>query len=224
MIQLDFDASTARDALSQDPVAVGYSSHEGAERAHWGDDKLETRRRQPSRRLSGRRLAREQVHGGAVPRQLGQGRRRLRRHAQSARRDSPDREDHPERRSSRAARVPVDRLPGTLGGAPAGVLQRADRPQSEDAMDEADHLVGELAFEELRRAHGRRVRDARDRLLLRRRRDRLERVSSSSFATQDRRSSCWPHSSHSGCSPSRARRGGRRPRSGSLDGAIGARS
>ena len=41
MIQLDFDAATARAALSQDPVAVGYSSHEGAERADWGDDKLE---------------------------------------------------------------------------------------------------------------------------------------------------------------------------------------
>ncbi len=41
MIQLDFDASSAREALKQDPVAVGYSSHEGAERAEWGDDKLE---------------------------------------------------------------------------------------------------------------------------------------------------------------------------------------
>ena len=41
MIQLDFDASSAREALSQDPVAVGYSSHEGAERADWDEDKLE---------------------------------------------------------------------------------------------------------------------------------------------------------------------------------------
>ena len=85
MIQLDFDASTARAALSQDPVAVGYSSHEGAERAHWGDDKLELVGGTPSRRLSGRRVAREQVHAGAVPRQLGQGRGRLRRHAKSPR-------------------------------------------------------------------------------------------------------------------------------------------
>ncbi|MGE5274967.1 MAG: hypothetical protein ACM3QU_14550 [Verrucomicrobiota bacterium] len=40
MIQLVFDAADARSALSQKPVEVGYSSHEGAERAAWGDDKL----------------------------------------------------------------------------------------------------------------------------------------------------------------------------------------
>ena len=41
MIQLNFDATNAREALPKDPVAVGYSSHEGAEQADWGDDKLE---------------------------------------------------------------------------------------------------------------------------------------------------------------------------------------
>ncbi len=41
MIQLVFDASTAEQALGQTPVEVGYSQHEGAERASWGDDKLE---------------------------------------------------------------------------------------------------------------------------------------------------------------------------------------
>jgi hypothetical protein len=41
MIQLVFDADDARAALDQDPVDVGYSSHEGAERASWDDDKLE---------------------------------------------------------------------------------------------------------------------------------------------------------------------------------------
>jgi hypothetical protein len=41
MIQLVFDASDAREALAEEPVAVGYSSHEGAERADWGDEKLE---------------------------------------------------------------------------------------------------------------------------------------------------------------------------------------
>jgi hypothetical protein len=40
MIQLVFDAGDAHGALSQAPVAVGYSSHEGAERADWGDEKL----------------------------------------------------------------------------------------------------------------------------------------------------------------------------------------
>jgi hypothetical protein len=41
MIQLVFDAGDEREALTEDPVEVGYSSHEGAEKADWGDDKLE---------------------------------------------------------------------------------------------------------------------------------------------------------------------------------------
>ncbi len=41
MIQLDFDASNAAQALATKPVDVGYSQHEGAERAEWGSDKLE---------------------------------------------------------------------------------------------------------------------------------------------------------------------------------------
>jgi len=41
MIQLVFDASTPAQALERPPVEVGYSQHEGAERAAWRDDKLE---------------------------------------------------------------------------------------------------------------------------------------------------------------------------------------
>jgi hypothetical protein len=41
MIQLVFDGSTAAEALDRKPVEIGYSQHEGAERAAWGDDKLE---------------------------------------------------------------------------------------------------------------------------------------------------------------------------------------
>jgi hypothetical protein len=41
MIQLVFDAGNAREALEAEPREVGYSAHEGAERAAWGDDKLE---------------------------------------------------------------------------------------------------------------------------------------------------------------------------------------
>ena len=41
MIQLNFHASTATQALGETPHEVGYSQHEGAERATWGDDKLE---------------------------------------------------------------------------------------------------------------------------------------------------------------------------------------
>ena len=41
MIQAVFDASTVDQALHQSPVEVGYSQHEGAERAAWDDPKLE---------------------------------------------------------------------------------------------------------------------------------------------------------------------------------------
>jgi hypothetical protein len=41
MIQLDFDAPTARQALETKPALVGFSQHEGAESAHWGDSKLQ---------------------------------------------------------------------------------------------------------------------------------------------------------------------------------------
>jgi hypothetical protein len=41
MIQLVFDATTPAQALQRSPVEVGYSQHTGAERASWGDDKLE---------------------------------------------------------------------------------------------------------------------------------------------------------------------------------------
>jgi hypothetical protein len=40
-IQLVFDAADARQALSREPVSVGYSQHEGSEEATWGEDKLE---------------------------------------------------------------------------------------------------------------------------------------------------------------------------------------
>ena len=41
MVQLLFDADDAEEALGEDPVSVGYSQHEGAEAADWGDEKLE---------------------------------------------------------------------------------------------------------------------------------------------------------------------------------------
>jgi hypothetical protein len=41
MIQLVFDAGDARAALPSQPVEIGYSQHEGAERADWSDEKLD---------------------------------------------------------------------------------------------------------------------------------------------------------------------------------------
>jgi hypothetical protein len=41
MVQLNFDATDAADALRRDPVEVGYSAHEGATSSAWEGDKLE---------------------------------------------------------------------------------------------------------------------------------------------------------------------------------------
>jgi hypothetical protein len=41
MVQLNFDADDAREALEREPTGVGYSSHEGAEAAAWGEEKLD---------------------------------------------------------------------------------------------------------------------------------------------------------------------------------------
>ena len=41
MIQLLFEAEDAAEALEGEPTRIGYSQHEGAEQADWGEDKLE---------------------------------------------------------------------------------------------------------------------------------------------------------------------------------------
>ena len=41
MIQLNFDAKDAADALGRDPAEVGYSAHEGATSSAWEDDKVD---------------------------------------------------------------------------------------------------------------------------------------------------------------------------------------
>jgi hypothetical protein len=41
MIQLNFHAADASQALHEQPTEVGYSQHEGGERAEWGDPKLQ---------------------------------------------------------------------------------------------------------------------------------------------------------------------------------------
>ena len=41
MIQFVFEASNAAEALAGQPLEIGYSQHEGAEQAAWGDEKLD---------------------------------------------------------------------------------------------------------------------------------------------------------------------------------------
>ena len=166
MIQLVFDADDAADALDERPVEVGYSSHEGAEKAAWDDDKLEI--------VGGTHPVVYPAAGSHANKftdalYLGssaEAGRRLRRHARAAPRDHAGRPDDPERRRGRRGGVPVDHVRGTVGRAAEGLLQRADRPQHEDAVADADRVVGGLARSQLRRADRGRARDGRHRLLL----------------------------------------------------------
>ena len=124
------------------------------------------RRRDAPRRLPGCGIAREQVRRGALARQLGRGRSRVRRHARAAHAARAAGRDDPERPGGREGRVPLDRVRGPLGRAREGVLQRAHRPQPEDAVDEADRVVRGLERPQLRRADRRALRYEHDRLLL----------------------------------------------------------
>ena len=135
MIQLVFDAATRarRSTRSRSRSATARTRAPSAPTGATTSSSSSTARTRSSIPAAG--LAREQVHGGALPRQLGGGRRRLRRHARPARRAPPGRQDDPERPGRGTASVPVDRLRGPLGRAPAGVLQRADGPEPEDAVD-----------------------------------------------------------------------------------------
>ena len=140
MIQLVFDAGSAEEALETEPVEVGYSQHEGAERAEWGDEKLEivdgthpvvypAAGSHANFYSEGLFLGRSAEQGVGCDDTTGpSGELRP-----AARLD-------PERPGGGASGLSLDRLRGPLGRAPAGVLQRPDRAEPEDAVDGADHL------------------------------------------------------------------------------------
>ena len=104
MIQLDFDATDAARGARDGADEVGYSSHEGAERADWGDDKLEL--------VDGTHPVVYPAAGSHANKYnealyLGSSAdagRRLRRHPRAARRAPAGREDDPERPRRRPRR------------------------------------------------------------------------------------------------------------------------
>ena len=139
-----------------------------------GRQQAPARGRHPSGPPPGRRIARGLLHLGALPRRLRLAGCRLRRHAGADVRRAPGRRDDSERRDRRAALVSLDRVPGALGRAAARLLQRPDRPESEDAVDGAVPLGDRLARSQRRRARRRCPRHEHDGVLLRRDRPRLE--------------------------------------------------
>jgi hypothetical protein len=97
MIQLVFEAGDASQALSREPTSIGYSQHQGAERATWGEEKLELVDGRHPVVPSRRRLARELLRGGALPGEFGRAGCRLRRHDWADLRRASGRPDDPER-------------------------------------------------------------------------------------------------------------------------------
>ena len=138
MIQVEFAASDAATALTQEPTRVGYSQHEGVEIADWGDVKLEV--------VDGTHPVVHPAAGSHANyydaalflRPLGPAGLRLRRQP---------RPDH--RRAPRGRRwcrptpppwarpVPVAGLHRPLGPARDELLQRPDRPQHQGPVDRA---------------------------------------------------------------------------------------
>ncbi len=74
MIQLNFHASTAAEALTHGALRGGLQLTRGRRACRVGWRQGRDRRRHPSGRVSGSRLPCQQVHCGAVPRELRRGR------------------------------------------------------------------------------------------------------------------------------------------------------
>ena len=115
MIQLVFDAADAREALAEEPVEVGYSSHEGAERADWDDEKLELVDGThpvvyPAAGSHANKFGAALYLGSSAEAGVGCD-DTLGPHVDN----QADREDDPERSCRSRRSVPVDRLRGTLG-------------------------------------------------------------------------------------------------------------
>ena len=135
----------------------------------------------------------------------------------------PDGRHDPERPGPGSRRVPLDRLPGPLGRAAAGVLQRPDGPEPEDAVDAADPVVGGLARPELHGPGRERVRHDRDRLLLPGDRQRVEGARAARPPSAPVHPGCSPRWPCCSSTRSRGRPGGRPRRSVSPAAAPGAR-
>ncbi len=171
MVQLDFDAADAAEALKHGADRDRLQLARGRRAGRLGRREARARRRDAPGRLPRGGQPREQVRRRPLPRQLGGRGGGLRRHPRAARRGPARREDDSERPGRGCEGVPVDHVRGTLGRAAEGVLQRPDRPEPQDAVDRAHHLVRGLALAKLRSADRRSLRHRRDGLLLQRGRD-----------------------------------------------------
>ena len=181
MIQLVFDASTAAQALGQNADRDRLQPARGRRARRLGRRQARARRRHPSRRASGRRLARELLRRGALSRQLGRGRRRLRRHARPDVRRPPGRADDPERPAAARAEFPWIAFEGRWGELQPAFFNGPTGPNLKTQWTEpiGGRRAGATGATRCRQAAR---SDGCDRLLLRRRR-RAARARSSGSST-----------------------------------------
>ena len=167
------------------PTEVGYSQHSSAERADWGDDKLElvggthpvVYPAAGSRPTSSRRALpdAQPVEGVGCDDARGPSPR-------SARPWRPS----PPTRADYLRAYPWLGFDGRWGEQQRSFFNGPTAPNDEDPVDRADHLVeGELARQELHGPGGRRGQHLGDRLLLRRGRGRLGGCCAGSRPTPD---------------------------------------
>ena len=177
MVQVEFAASDAATALTQEPTRVGYSQHEGVEVARWGDVKLEVvdgthpvvhpaagshANYYDAALFLGR--SGQQGFGCDDTRAPGSGLR-------------PAVALVPSDASRRRRRLPVARLHRPLGPAREELLQRPDRPEHQGPVDRSAHLDRHRGRRHrVRRAGQRAVRHPGDQRVLRHRRQRLGRA------------------------------------------------
>ena len=110
-----------------------------------GRPEARARRRHAPGRVSGRRLARELLRLGALPRARPASRASAATTPEAPISWAPRRPDDPQRPGRGARGVPLARVPGPVGRAAAGVLQRPHRAEPEDPVDAADLLVAGVA-------------------------------------------------------------------------------
>ena len=182
MTQLVFDAADAGEALTKEPSEVGYSSHEGAERAAWGDEKLEIVDGThpvvyPAAGSHANKFTAALYLGSSADAGVG-----------CDNTVGPHRELRPVVKT-----IPSDpaaaesAFPWIAFEGRWGELQKAffNGPTGPNMKDQWTHPIEwsqRLARPGLRRARRRRVRDGRHRPLLQRRRNGIEGVSCSCFA------------------------------------------
>ena len=163
-------ARRARGARAADPVEVGYSSHEGAERADWGDDKLELVDGThpvvyPAAGSHANKFTEALYLGSSAQAGVGCDDTRG-----PARRAAPGRQDDPERPGSRraASRGSRSRAAGASCSRRSSTARPA--PTSRSSGREPIEWSEGWRDRELRGADRRRARHRRHRLLLHRRR------------------------------------------------------